>query len=147
MHTWPLGRSWPLLLNMPSRLGFFKSLNFLVSGSAYHTDNFSSSARLWSFRHKLLPGLCRPLVGHCEQQGEFQSPWRGLESDECSADPAITLIVEGGGGRSPGHEGVFLRVKWQTQDFWSQQKQAHIDSQTHLHSLKQCGHSLFSATN
>ena len=27
-------------------------------------------------------------------------------------------------GTSPGQEGVVLRVKWQTQDFWSQQKQA-----------------------
>ena len=33
---------------------------------------------------------------------------------------------------SPGQEGIVLRVKRQTQDFWSQQKQAHIDYQAHL---------------
>ena len=32
----------------------------------------------------------------------------------------------------PGQEGVVLRVKWQNWDFWSQQKQAHIDYQAHL---------------
>ena len=35
--------------------------------------------------------------------------------------------MAGGLGRSPGQEGVFLRVKQQTQDFWNQQKQAYID--------------------
>ena len=33
---------------------------------------------------------------------------------------------------SLGQEGVVLRVKRQTQDFWNQQKQAHIDYETHL---------------
>ena len=33
---------------------------------------------------------------------------------------------------SPGQEGAVLRVKQQTQDFQSQQKQAHLDSQAHL---------------
>ena len=42
--------------------------------------------------------------------------------------------MECGVGMSPGQEGVVLRVKWQPQDFWSQQKQAHIDSQTHVRS-------------
>ena len=36
--------------------------------------------------------------------------------------PAIRPIVECSVGMSPGQEGIVLRVKWQTQDFWSQQK-------------------------
>ena len=36
--------------------------------------------------------------------------------------PAIRPIVECSVGVSPGQEGIFLRVKWQTQDLWSQQK-------------------------
>ena len=44
--------------------------------------------------------------------------WRG----ECSADPAVRLIVECSVGMSPGQEGIVLRIKWQTQDFWSQLK-------------------------
>ena len=32
-------------------------------------------------------------------------------------------------GMSPGQEGIVLRVKRHTHDFWSQQKQAHLDSQ------------------
>ena len=39
-------------------------------------------------------------------------------------------------GVSPGQEGIVLRIKGQTQDFWSQQKQAHIDYQAHLKSTK-----------
>ena len=35
-------------------------------------------------------------------------------------------------GMSPGQEGIVLRVKRQTQDFWSRQKQAHRDSRAHL---------------
>ena len=35
---------------------------------------------------------------------------------------------------SPGQEGTDLRIKRQTQDFWSQQKQAYIDYQAHLKS-------------
>ena len=58
--------------------------------------------------------------------------WRG----EHSADPAVRLIVEGSIGMSPGQEGIFLRIKWQTRDFWSQQKQANIDYQAHLKSTK-----------
>ena len=42
------------------------------------------------------------------------------------------MIVECSVGRTPGQEGIVLRVKWQTQDFLSQQKQAHIDSQAHI---------------
>ena len=41
-----------------------------------------------------------------------------------------------GVGVSPGQEGIILRVKWQTQDFWSQQKQAHMVYQAHLESKK-----------
>ena len=40
--------------------------------------------------------------------------------------------MECGVGMSPGQEGVVLRVKRQTQDFWNQQKQAHIDYEAHL---------------
>ena len=47
-------------------------------------------------------------------------------------DSAIRPIVECSLGMSPGQEGGVLRVKRQTQDFWSQQKQAHLDSQAHL---------------
>ena len=54
--------------------------------------------------------------------------WRG----ECSADPAIGPIVECSARVSPGQEGIVLRIKRQTQGFWSQQKQAHIDYQAHL---------------
>ena len=39
-------------------------------------------------------------------------------------------------GMSPGQEGIDLRLKQQTQDFWSQQKQAHIDYQAHLKSKR-----------
>ena len=43
------------------------------------------------------------------------------------ADPAVRSIVECSVGVSPGQEGIVLRIKRQTQDFWSQQKQAHIN--------------------
>ena len=47
-------------------------------------------------------------------------------------------MVEYSVGISAGQEGTVLRVSQQTQDFWSQQKQAHLDSQAHLGSwLKQ----------
>ena len=59
---------------------------------------------------------------------EAFSWWGG----ECSADPAIWLIVECSVGMSPEQEGTVLRVKQQTQDFWSQQKQAGIACQTYL---------------
>ena len=51
--------------------------------------------------------------------------WRG----ECSTDPAVRPIVECSIGVSPGQEGTVLRIKRQTQDFWSQQKEAHTDYQ------------------
>ena len=38
------------------------------------------------------------------------------------ADPAVRSIVECSVGVSPGQEGIVLKIKWQTQDFWSQQK-------------------------
>jgi len=53
--------------------------------------------------------------------------WR----EEHSAVSAVRLIVECSIGVSSGQEGIFLRIKRQTQDFWSQQKQAHIDYQAH----------------
>ena len=53
--------------------------------------------------------------------------WRG----EHSADPSVRLIVGCSVGVSLGQGGIILRIKWQTQDFWSQQKQAHIDYQAH----------------
>ena len=40
---------------------------------------------------------------------------------------------------SPGQEGTVMRVKQQTQDSWSQQKQAHLDSQAHLGSWLNSG--------
>ena len=46
--------------------------------------------------------------------------------------PAVRLVVEFSLGMSPGQEGIVLRNKRQTEDFWSQQKQAHIDYQAHL---------------
>ena len=45
-----------------------------------------------------------------------------LTKRELSADPAVRPIVECSVGVSPGQEGIVLRIKWQTQDFWSQQK-------------------------
>ena len=45
------------------------------------------------------------------------------------ADPAIRPIVERSVGASPGQEGRVLRVTWQTQDFRTQQKQAHVGYQ------------------
>ena len=50
--------------------------------------------------------------------------------------PAVRPIVECSIGVSPGQEDIVLRIKWQTQDFWSQQKQAHIDYQADLKSTK-----------
>ena len=44
------------------------------------------------------------------------------EEGEWSTDPAVRLIVECSIGVSPGQEGIVLRIKWQTQDFWSEQK-------------------------
>ena len=54
------------------------------------------------------------------------------EVGEHSADPAIMLIMECSVRMSPGQEGIVLRAKRQTHDFWSQQKQAYIGSQVHL---------------
>ena len=59
-----------------------------------------------------------------------------LMKRECSADPAVRPIMECSIGVSPGQEGIVLRIKQQTQDFWSQQKKAHIDYQAHLKSKK-----------
>ena len=56
---------------------------------------------------------------------EMEKPTIGslqLVKRECSSDPAIRPIVECSIGMSPGQEGIILRVKWQTQDLWSQQK-------------------------
>jgi len=44
--------------------------------------------------------------------------------------------VECGIEVSPGQEGLVLRIKQQTQDFQSQQKQAHIGYQAHLKNKK-----------
>ena len=41
---------------------------------------------------------------------------------EHSTDPAVRLIVKCCIGVSPGQEGIVLRIKWKTQDCWSQQK-------------------------
>ena len=68
---------------------------------------------------------------------EMEKPTVGslqLMKRECSSDPAIRPIVECSIGVSPGQEGIVLRVKQQTQDFLSQQKQAHIYYQAHLKS-------------
>ena len=54
--------------------------------------------------------------------------------EECSADPAVRPAVGRSIGMRPGQEGGILRVRRQTQGFWSQQKQAHLDSQAHLSS-------------
>ena len=64
--------------------------------------------------------------------------WRKSSTDrgKGSADPAVRPIVECSRGVSPGQEGMVLRIKGQTQDFWSQQKQAHINYQAHLKSIK-----------
>ena len=50
--------------------------------------------------------------------------------------PAVRLIKECSIGMSPGQESIVLRIKQQTQDFWNQQKQPHIDYQAHLKSTK-----------
>ena len=55
---------------------------------------------------------------------------------EHSTGPAVRLIVECSIGGSPGHEVIVLGIKWQTQDFWSQQNQAHIDYQACLKNTK-----------
>ena len=39
-----------------------------------------------------------------------------------SRDPAVRPIVKCSIEVSPGQEGIVLRIKWQTQDIWSQQK-------------------------
>ena len=70
---------------------------------------------------------------------EMEKPTIGslqLVKRECSSDPAIRPIVECSIRMSPGQEGIVLRVKQQTQDFWSQQKQAHIYYQAHLKSKR-----------
>ena len=56
---------------------------------------------------------------------EMEKPTVGslqLMKRECSSDPAIRPIVECSIRMSPGQEGIVLRIKRQTQDFWSQQK-------------------------
>ena len=55
---------------------------------------------------------------------------------EHSTDPAIRPIMECSIRMSLGQEGIVLNVKWQTQDFWSQQMQAHIDYQVYLKSKR-----------
>ena len=68
---------------------------------------------------------------------EMEKPTVGslqLMKRECSSDPAIRPIVECSIRMSPGQEGIVLRVKQKTKDFWSQQKQAHIYYQAHLKS-------------
>ena len=70
---------------------------------------------------------------------EMEKPTVGslqLMKRECSSDPAIRPIVECSIRMSPGQKGVVLRVKWQTRDVWSQQKQAHVDYQAHLKSKR-----------
>ena len=66
---------------------------------------------------------------------EKSFPWTGEThhgkssvDEEGSVHPAIMSVVECGVGMSPGQEDTVLKVKWQTQDFWIQQKQAHLDS-------------------
>ena len=44
------------------------------------------------------------------------------EEGSAPTDPAVRLMVEFIVGMSAGQEGIVLRIKWQTQDFWSQQK-------------------------
>ena len=50
--------------------------------------------------------------------------------------PAVRPILQWSITVSPGQEGIVLRIKRQTQDLWSQQKQAHIDYQAHLKHTK-----------
>ena len=45
-----------------------------------------------------------------------------LMKREVIQHPAVRLIVECSIGMSPGQEGIVLRIQWQTQDIWSQQK-------------------------
>ena len=45
-----------------------------------------------------------------------------MKRGERSADPAVRPIVECSIGVSPGQEDIVLRIQWQTQDIWSQQK-------------------------
>ena len=45
-----------------------------------------------------------------------------LTRGERSADPAVRPIVECSIGVSPGQEDIVLRIQWQTQDIWSQQR-------------------------
>ena len=71
-----------------------------------------------------------------EQSPFLEAEKSSTDRGEGSADPAVRLIVECSVGVSPGQEGIVLRIKGQTQDFWSQQKQAHIDYQAHLKSTK-----------
>ena len=52
-----------------------------------------------------------------------------------SADPAIRPIVECSVGKSPGRKALSLGSDGR-QDFWSQQKQAHIDYRAHLKSTR-----------
>ena len=60
---------------------------------------------------------------------EVEKPTMGsLQLMRRGSASVVMLIVECGVLMSPGQEGIVLRAKWQTQDFWSQQKQANIDS-------------------
>lgn len=71
---------------------------------------------------------------------EMEKPTIGSLSTEeegsVSTDPAVRLIMECRVRMCPGQESIVLRVKQQTQNFWSQQKQAHTDYQAHLASKK-----------
>ena len=88
---------------------------------------------IWLLLEKVVANLEKvlSLKWRCPPQEGFH--WWG---GECSTGPATRLIVECSMGMSPGQEGIDLRLKQQTQDFWSQQKQAHIDYQAHLKSKR-----------
>ena len=93
----------------------------------------NNSHHIWLLLSKVVTDLRKsfPWSGDAHHGKRFHW-WRG----ECSTDPAVRLIVECSIGVSPGQEGIVLRIKLQTQDFWGQQKQAHIDYQAHLKSTK-----------
>ena len=65
-------------------------------------------------------------------------PWEAFHYEEGSTlqTQQLDLLWNAAWEVSPGKEGIILRTKWQTQDFWSQQKRAHIDYQAHPKSTK-----------
>ena len=117
LHQWKASRGGHL---------HFKEKTFSKSVNTFDNNHMRLLLKVFADLEKVFS-----LKWRCPPREAFHW-WRG----ECSADPEVRLIVECSVGVSPGKEGIVLRIKRQTQDFWSPQKQAHIDYQAHLKSTK-----------